>query len=471
MPTPASATQPLLLQLTDPMAGRCAALRIDSSDGALPLEQLLDKHLKYCPAEQLLQTGTLDPADWRILQSLQDLVYRCDDQSRLTSRFAGIVIQQDSRPVPWNAPPLIRQARAGDTDVGFIDLAITRADSGYHRHWPGFHCRRWANDPDFFSRFVHDTLTTAIGTAQAEALLRLDTPERQRQFIKILARRIWRSDFESYSRFSGDRLMFKTGDETVRNIAAGAGGICTEKVPALKFITDHYGIPSEYLLAGDNASAPPPLEELRAMLSTYDFRFAQRYMRYWQHIALLYHLDGAHLLVDVTNGNIPFLFLAGADADALLSYTDKQPVKVRMVESVEDYYYHRVPQDIPQNLLFALECRLGDTDLVQVFENELGLYLSADYYIAPIPYRSEKAYQRRRQEYLNLPLPPGSGVETAPDWTLDQPLGRQFAAAHPEVAARILDAREHLLRRYNEWERTGNDAGLALVRLTPPAAG
>ena len=122
--------------------------------------------------------------------------------------------------------------------------------------------------------------------------------------VKTLARKIWDSEFENYSRFTGRKLLFKTGDETARNIAAGAGGICTEKVQALKFLTDHYEIQSEYLIGGDGARDPVPVERLREMLRTFDFRFARRHMRYWQHAALLSN-DGAPVLVDATTATSP----------------------------------------------------------------------------------------------------------------------------------------------------------------------
>ena len=130
-----------------------------------------------------------------------------------------------------------------------------------------------------------------------------------------------------------------------------------------------------------------PVEKLRQLLKTFDFRFSRRYMRYWQHTALFYQVDGTRVLVDATNGNIPFLFLEGEAADRILGGEDesKEPVPVKMVESMEQFYYHRVPQDIPENLFFALEGWIPYSDLMQVFDNELGLYLSADYYMTPIP--------------------------------------------------------------------------------------
>ncbi len=464
----ATPSDPLLLQLADALTGRRAALRIDPAQAQWTVGQLLDKYLRDCPAAELLREGASTAAALPTLQALTDLVYRCDDQGRLGDLFSGLVFRQQGQPVSLESPPLVEKARAGDTEVSVIDLSLDRANVGYHRNWAGFHRRRWANAPDLFTAFVHAALTADYGPAAAERVLLLDTGEKQRQLIQSLGRRIWRSDFENYSRFISDKLMFKTGDETVRNIAAGSGGICAEKVQALKFLTDHYGLESEYLIAGDQAVDPAPVDKLRELLTTFDFRFAKRYMRYWQHTALLYHLDGAPLLVDATNGNIPFLFVPGDAAAAMLRPTDKQPVKVRMVEAVEDYYYHRVPQDIPQNLFFAMEGWLADTDLVQVFENELGLYLSADFYVTPLPYRSEPEYQRLRREYLDIARRAGFAAEVCREWTLDFPLGRQLTAAHPAAAEKILAAQDHLLRRYNEWDQPGHAAGLVIFRFPRP---
>ena len=212
------------------------------------------------------------------------------------------------------------------------------------------------------------------------------------------------------------------------------------------------------------------MNKLREMLTTFDFRFARRYMRYWQHAALLYDVDGVPVLVDATNGNIPFLFLQGADAERMLGYDGKTSVMVRMVEAEEDYYYHRVPQDIPENLFFALEGWLSDTDMVQVFENELGLYLSEEFYVTPLPYRNGKEYDRLRQEYLGICRRANFQCEVNREWTLESPLGRELMSYNPQVAAKVLDARDHLLHRYNEWDRPGHDAGLVVIRLADPAS-
>ena len=285
------------------------------------------------------------------------------------------------------------------------------------------------------------------------------------KLLEALAQRVWNAQFENYSRFVGRKLVYKSGDETIDNIMEGAGAICSEKVQALKFLTDHYGLESEYLVAGPNASGTLPAEKLRELLVTFDFRFSRRYTRFWQHTALLYDIGGEPVLVDATNGNIPFLFLRGPEAERLLGCEDKTPVKIKMIEAEEDFYYHRAPQDIPENFFFALEGWMPYTDLMQVFDNELGLYLSSDYYVIPIPYRSEQEFGRVRREYEAASRRAGLECSVTERWDLDSPLGVEFSQAEPVVSQRILEAEEHLLARLNECDGPGHEAGLVIMKL------
>jgi hypothetical protein len=362
--------------------------------------------------------------------------------------------------------PQAAEVSVGESGALLIEIEIDRLNVGYDRNWTGFHRRRWNNAPTFFEGFVATALAEKLGSDGVATAMKLDSHESRLKFLDTLAQTIWESKFENYSRFTGQNLMFKTGDETVRNIAAGAGGICTEKVQALKFLTDHYGFESEYLIGGDGARDPAPVSKLREILRTFDFRFVRRFMRYWQHAALLYNLDGVPVLVDATNGNIPYLFLAGDAAERLVGYEDKPSVPVRMVEAEENYYYHRVPQDLPQNLFFAMEGWLGETDMVQVFENELGLFLSKDYYLTPIPYRSDREYRRLSADYHEIAARAGFRCQVCREWNLQGELGQEFSKAHPDAAAGILAAKDHLLFRYNSWDVPGHDVGLVIMRMT-----
>ena len=316
-----------------------------------------------------------------------------------------------------------------------------------------------------YSDFVMSTLERESGRSGAEAILQLESKEDKLRLVQILARAVWESDFENYSRFTGQKLAYKTGDETVLNIMGGAGAVCSEKVQALKFITDHYGLPSEYLLAGVDVKEPIPETKLRNLLETFDFRFSKRYMRYWQHTALLYTIEDTTVLVDATNGNIPLLFLAGDAAESVLRREDKHPVSVRMVDSYEDFYYHRVSQDIPENLFFAMEGWIPYIDLVQVFENELGLYLSASFYVTPIVFRNAREFDMLKQEYAGVCDRAGIEYSVSSEWTLDSPLGQQFLQREPQVCERIMLSKDHLLERYNKWDGPGHEGGLVVMKL------
>ena len=454
-----------ILQLTDSMTGRRCALRVDSQAARLPLSQLLRTYFQRCPVEQLLKDGRATNASLKTLGALQDLVYAVSDSGHLGDVLKGVAFKQQGQVASLERPPKVDVTHVGDKVVSLIDIEIDRTNVGYDRNWAGFHRRRWERRADVYQSFVLDALRVDRSEDEVDAILRLATEEQEIALLHGLAKRIWRSQFENYSRFVGDKIRFKTGDETVRNIVDGSGGICAEKVQALKFLTDRYGLRSEYVIAGPNTPMPVPEAELRKLLDTFDFGFAKRLMRYWDHTALLYTLESTTILVDATNGNIPFLFLKNGAADRLLGYDDKRPLSVRMTIYDEDFYYHRVAQDIPQNLFFALEGWISDADLMQVFENELGLYISENWFVTPVAFKSDAEYDELKRRYLQACDRAGLECAVSHGWTLDAPLGRRFSEEEAETSDKILLAEEHLLTRYDEWDGGEHRAALVTVAL------
>ena len=431
----------------------------------MPVEQLLDKYLKNAPIEQLRRERRIASESAENLLSIQDLVYVSNDNGRLHDMFAGTIVKQGDRPIELKEVADVGHGRVGQTDVAVIDIAIDRWNLGYSRNWVGFHRRKWAKNETAYVGFIRSALERDHGPAVADSILVLDSEEARLAVLWTMAKRIWEADFESYSRFTGQKLVFKSGDETVRNIIDGGGGICSEKVQALKFLTDNLGYESEYLLSGPNAQRPIPEEKLRELLTTFEFEYSKRYMRYWQHMALLYHLDGQEILVDATNGNIPFLFLLGDEAKLLRDYPGKEPLAVRMSLHEEAFYYHRVSQDIPENLLFALEGWIPEADLIQVFENELGLFISEGFFVTAIPFQSQREFRDLERQYKGACEKVGLSCDVSEEWTLDSEIGTQFIQRHPFASQQILASKEHLLSRYNESEGAGHQAGLMVVRL------
>ena len=454
-----------ILQITDAVSTRRCALRLEPGDDALHVRDLLEKYLKRPDLELLLREGRITKDSAEMLESMQDLVYVSDDIGRLRDMFAGISFRQGSRTLQLDEAPGPEPVRLGEKNVLLTDLLIDRTNVGYDRNWVGFSSRRWALHADLYSAFVLSCLEAAGNPAEAAEVLELGSAETQLRLVEVLARRIWESDFENYSRFTGRRLVYKSGDETVRNIMEGAGGICSEKVQALKFLTDHYGMESEIVLAGPDVQLPVPEARLRELLTTFDFRYSRRHMRYWQHIALLYSIDGASVLVDATNGNIPFLFLRGPAADDLLGYGAKPCVKVKMAVREEEFYYHRVAQDIGDRLFFAMEGWISYVDLVQVFDNELGLSITKDYLVTPIVSRDGKGFDKLRQEYVQVCQRAGLRCDVSPQWDLESPLGSLYAEREPRAAEQVLGAKDHLLARYDDCHGPGHEAGLVVIVL------
>ncbi len=460
-----SDTQNTVLQLTDSVTGRRCALRISQDDAQWPLERLLDRYLKRPAVDELLAERriTRDSAD--DLADLQDLAYLCSDDGRLGDMFAGVEFWQDSRLVALDQALSGESVLVGEKHATLIDVVIDRTNVGYDRNWKGFNRRRWARRESTYMAFVSAVLEESYGAPEAERVLGLDSTAAKLELVEALARRIWHSDFENYSRFTGRKRTYKWGDETVLNVIDGGGGICSEKVQALKFLTDHYGLESEIVLAGPDVPDPVPEDRLRELLDTLDFSFSRRFMRYWQHTALLYRIDGTSVLVDDTNGNIPFLFAKGGDARRILGYGDKRSIPVKMSIYEEDFYYHRVRQDISQDLFFAMEGWIPDIDLVQVFDNELGLYVSSDFMVMPVAFRSEKEFERTRDEYLKACGDAGVPCSVEPQWELESDLASRFVGRYPDVAEKIMGSRDRLVERSNEAYGQGHEAGLMVMGL------
>ena len=461
----AGLTENVVLQLTDVVTTRRCAVRIDASDLDLTLERLVDKYLKNPQTSALLHERRITDRSAETLAAIQDLVYLSSDSGQLGAMFSGVEFRQSGRPLPMDSSTIAEPVDVQEKNAQIVDLEIDRAGVGYDRNWVGFHRRRWDRRSAAFGDFVDSSIQACFGEERSKRTRELKSTDDKTNFVWALARRIWDSDFENYSRFTGRKLAYKSGDETVLNIIEGGGGICSEKVQALKFLTDRYGLDSEYVLSGPNTPDPAPEDRLRQMLDTLDFRFSKRFMRYWQHTALLYTFDCQRLLVDATNGNIPFLFASGAEADELLRPASKRPVRVRMAVRDEDFYYHRVSQDIVEDMIFAMEGWIPYVDLAQVFDNELGLCITKDYMAAPIVFRTQRTFDTLRGQYLRACAEAGLECEVSDTWGLAGPIAEAFAKDEPWKAERIFDSYDHLLDRYDDAHGAGHEAGLGVIRL------
>ena len=91
-------------------------------------------------------------------------------------------------------------------------------------------------------------------------------------------------------------------------------------------------------------------------------------------------------------------------------------------------------------------------DLMQVFENELGLYISENWFVTPVAFKSDAEYDELKRRYLQVCDRAGLECAVSDGWTLDTRLGRRFSEEEAETSDKILLTEDHLLTRYDEWD-------------------
>ena len=442
---------PAFLRWSDYLTGKTCTLRVEPEDIRTPVRRLVSEYLAVGDSSRLVSDRRLLPDSLDVFQALQDVTLTLSDDGTPGTLIPGTVLRNGPRELSPGQSAPCETVLLSDSYVHLMEISIDRSETGYTRNWTGFNRRRWDRNGDRFEQFVE----SATDSGQESEL----------DFLRLVAKAIWDSPFENYSRFTGQRIPYKTADETLLNIIEGRGAICSEKVQALKFITDMRGLESSYVFAGPDALGKLPSSDLRHLLETFDFRGSRHIMRFWQHLALEYVIEEQRILVDATNGNIPFLFLDGPEREALLDSDLPRPVPVRMGTYSENFYYHRAPGDLALDLCYAMENYIPEIDLVQVFDNELGLVITPEYLVAPVPYKSEDDFQELNALYQRLAAPDSLELDVRSGWQLDSPLGESFYAHEPIAADAILDSHDYLLERYDLFEGFGHEMGLAIVKL------
>ena len=436
-----------VLQLTDSATGFKCAMKIDPEQFN-SFGELFDIYVKN------INEGLMTPESAKNLSIIQDCIYKIDDDGELLDIYEGLVIKQDDDILDFDEEPTFQPIQSEEySDFMILDIAIDRSQITEEDNPYGYNIRKWSKNREIFERFISECLVENYET-EADRILELNTPEDQKKFLRAVGKKIWDSDFELYSRFIGDKLWFKDPAETLHNIIAGRGGTCTEKSSAMKLISDAYGFNSEYLLGGPGAKGPFPVDVLREMLETLDFELGKKYMIYWEHMALLYDVDGEDILIDVANGNIPFLFLTEHKIEELLREHRKKSIKVKMVMEEEEFYYHVPPQDVPEYLLAVMQDWIEDVDLIHVFDNGLGLLIREDYYVWPIMYRDEDEkmveynWWLEVKEQQNFPA-----AELLDNFSLPGPVVNDFKEKYPQKYTDIVEAYDYLVERYNNSYR------------------
>lgn len=207
------------------------------------------------------------------------------------------------------------------------------------------------------------------------------------------ARIVYEAPFENYSKVLLG-MNFMTPLMMWRNIYQNHGGVCSEKVSAYKFICDVLGVESRSVFGGLKHEL-----DTEEYLLKYHKSAGRQKLPFWlNHHLLEVSLDGRNILVDVTNGNLPFLFLD--EADASLRY--KNGIKCRMVYERKRLTLHKstsLAGDLLQNISEY------SSDLLPfgyVFKQQLGLLITDQCYIGLYAGWHPKRSRMMQQYYSNL---------------------------------------------------------------------
>ncbi len=336
----------------------------------------LDAFLDFmtCTEEQMAERNYLPrPVDPLHHQNLRHLV--CSPAAVLSrplefwqhgQQILGDVAIDLSR--PRNLVELRREHGVAAADCGSLDLA-TR----HRREFADCTAELLEIWDELFDFDAHRIVTNqGACIAHFEQVLdafdtALDPANRMRVLYR-LAHLIYQAPFENVSKVIEGRGM-RSGLEMWRNIALGRGGMCAEKAWALKFVCDVLGVHNAPVFG----TATPLPDDLETRLEQLVAHGSAESLGIWlQHHLLELRLDGRRIVADVANGNMPLLFLTGADAAARL----RAGVRARMVYHTEKLMLTRASALAGDTMLVYSQYRVPDLTYQFVFEQGLGLQIT-----------------------------------------------------------------------------------------------
>jgi hypothetical protein len=448
-----------LIEMEESFSGRTLILTIfPERDSLKTLADFLNYYRK-AEGKKLEQSACIPKGSALSFERFKDTLFLLDPQGRLGEVDPELLFELHQEQVEDLAETLpfhsVPQEGEGST-VFWCHLWVDTSYCHYKRPWNLYFKRRWSLQAELYENFVSETLKEAYGN-EALRIHRCQTAGDKELFLKALAEAIYNAPYETYSRYLPAYPPFKSADEALEAIIKGDGGVCSEKVMAMYFLAQHYGISTEIVLGGEDARGTFPAGELRDLLdqAQFDFHFTTRIQKFWEHFALIFHLGASQsLFCDLTHSNIPFIWLSLEDAKPyLLEGGSKKPLKIRMTLQESDLYYHRIAahQDIAFDLYFAMEHFIDFMDLIHTIDTELGLVLTPHFWIGVIVYTSEKTRQevlKQYQEELTYQLQSSQDLCFASDLLHStQALVLEFRQTEPLCFNKMVEAGSYLEER------------------------
>jgi hypothetical protein len=432
-----------------------AALRIDAERVATVGAAL---ELFRQPAAAAIAAGRLEPGARDAFHEVGECLFEVASDGTLGPLQPRLGLVHGHERVTVDAPMLYeRRALPGGGEVMLAELVIDRRACGYNRDWAAYHRRKLAQSGDEVERFVLEAAAARLGPDAAERAWARRSEADREALLRAAAERVFAAPFELYSRFVGRRRLIKDGISTLRAVVGGHGGACSEKAQAVRLLCDALAAPATYVISGPETRGEVPERELRTILETFEAAYSTKTQAFWAHLAVLAELGGREVLVDAAAGNIPFLWVDGEALGAMLDRRGRDRVGVphRYVVGEDVLFYHRVAQDIPERLLYALEVGWADPhiDLVQALDDELGLMTMPDMWLGAIAWRDDEERRTLHDWYREKWVEPGlvRGVVIAPDLTTAEgPIARELRARYRAAAAAASEGRAYMEDRLEE---------------------
>lgn len=447
---------PHVLSLIEGVTRQRSALHIHAGDVLSVADALA---LFRCQPEALVERGQLPSDAVAPFLEMGECLFVITHDGDLGDPHEWLRLIQGHEDITMESPlQFERRPLDGDgREVMLAELTLDRREIPYDRDWSAFHKRKLGQFRNEIETFLFDSAATLVGERRASKAMTDGTEESKALLLEAASQRIFNSPFELYSRFVGQRRLIKDGLSTVRNITRGHGGACSEKAQAMRILADALEIPASYILSGPNTRGEVPVSALLEILETFEAQFSSTAQAYWNHIAVLVELGGREILVDASNGNIPYLWVEGDELEAMLDRkgTQRKGVAHRYVVGSDELFYHRVDQLVPERLLYALELGWADPhiDLVQVLDDELGLLTMPDLWLGVLAYRDDGERETLRSWYHDQWLAPGHvrGVLFAENLeTAEDPLAVELRNRYPEAASAATAGRAFIEGRLEE---------------------
>ena len=205
------------------------------------------------------------------------------------------------------------------------------------------------------------------------------TPFEKAQWLYML---VYQSRFElaSHFLFGPYSNYMKSGEEFIQGLSSGQGGVCLERVLALKFLLEFFDVGKcSFAMGGSLPGTHEPIDITSVEINLQDPEKKQ-ISQYAHHAAIILQIYDKEWLLDPNGGRLGMIFLNPSLTKQILSNDTEE--KLGVAASFGQMFYHRVPDYLFDLLVnYRRGTALETLDLICL----VGLLVGPNYDIFIIP--------------------------------------------------------------------------------------